>query len=81
MPAIKAQDGTPDSNVIERLLKEWQPDEIIVGFAAKWTAPNSRPAAERVEFPNRIHGRFGVLSRRTFHDERLSTVEARFRSV
>ena len=32
LPAIKAQDGTPDWNLIERLLKEWQPDEIIVGL-------------------------------------------------
>lgn len=36
LPAIKAQDGTPDWNLIERLLKEWQPDEIIVGFAAEY---------------------------------------------
>ncbi len=26
LPAIKAQDGTPDWNIIERLLKEWQAD-------------------------------------------------------
>lgn len=32
LPAIKAQDGTPDWSLIERLLKEWQPDEIIVGL-------------------------------------------------
>lgn len=32
LPAIKAQDGTPDWTLIERLLKEWQPDEIIVGL-------------------------------------------------
>ena len=32
LPAIKAQDGTPDWNIIEHLLKEWQPDEIIVGL-------------------------------------------------
>ncbi|MDI5349449.1 Holliday junction resolvase RuvX, partial [Salmonella enterica subsp. enterica serovar Kentucky] len=24
LPAIKAQDGTPDWTLIERLLKEWQ---------------------------------------------------------
>ncbi|MFH4276212.1 Holliday junction resolvase RuvX, partial [Acinetobacter baumannii] len=25
LPALKAQDGKPDWNVIEKLLKEWQP--------------------------------------------------------
>lgn len=48
LPAIKAQDGTPDWNIIERLLKEWQPDEIIVGFAAEYgrhrTAVNRQSA-------------------------------------
>ncbi|MGS6273841.1 Holliday junction resolvase RuvX, partial [Enterobacter hormaechei] len=30
--ALKANDGTPDWNLIERLLKEWQPDDVIVGL-------------------------------------------------
>ena len=68
LPAIKAQDGTPDWNLIERLLKEWQPDEIIVGLPQPLTARARK-------FANRIHGRFGVEVK--LHDERLSTVEAR----
>ena len=68
LPAIKAQDGTPDWNIIERLLKEWQPDEIIVGTEQPLTARARK-------FANRIHGRFGVEVK--LHDERLSTVEAR----
>ncbi|MGS9097490.1 Holliday junction resolvase RuvX, partial [Salmonella enterica subsp. enterica serovar Infantis] len=32
LPAIKPQDGTPDWTLIERMLKEWQPDEISVGL-------------------------------------------------
>ena len=64
LPAIKAQDGTPDWNIIERLLKEWQPDET------------EQPLTARArKFANRIHGRFGVEVK--LHDERLSTVEAR----
>ena len=34
LPAIKAQDGTPDWNIIERLLKEWQPLIFTVYFSA-----------------------------------------------
>ena len=32
LPALKAQDGKPDWNVIEKLLKEWQPEAVIVGL-------------------------------------------------
>ena len=46
LPAIKAQDGTPDWNIIERLLKEWQPDEIIVGLPLRHDAGAFRLAAE-----------------------------------
>ena len=32
LPALKAQDGKPDWNIIEKLLKEWQPEAVIVGL-------------------------------------------------
>lgn len=75
MPAIKAQDGTPDWNIIERLLKEWQPDEIIVGLPLNMDGTEQPLTARARKFANRIHGRFGVEVK--LHDERLSTVEAR----
>ena len=75
LPAIKAQDGTPDWNLIERLLKEWQPDEIIVGLPLNMDGTEQPLTARARKFANRIHGRFGVEVK--LHDERLSTVEAR----
>ncbi len=36
LPALKAQDGKPDWNVIEKLLKEWQPEAVIVRPAAQY---------------------------------------------
>lgn len=75
LPAIKAQDGTPDWNIIERLLKEWQPDEIIVGLPLNMDGTEQPLTARARKFANRIHGRFGVEVK--LHDERLSTVEAR----
>lgn len=75
LPAIKAQDGTPDWSLIERLLKEWQPDEIIVGLPLNMDGTEQPLTARARKFANRIHGRFGVTV--TLHDERLSTVEAR----
>ncbi len=75
LPAIRAQDGTPDWNIIERLLKEWQPDEIIVGLPLNMDGTEQPLTARARKFANRIHGRFGVEVK--LHDERLSTVEAR----
>ena len=32
LAAFKAQDGSPDWQKIEKLLKEWQPDLVVVGL-------------------------------------------------
>ena len=67
LTALKANDGTPDWNLIERLLKEWQPLNMD---------GTEQPLTARArKFANKIHGRFGVSVK--LHDERLSTVEAR----
>ena len=75
LPAIKAQDGTPDWNIIGRLLKEWQPESVIVGLPLNMDGTEQPLTARARNFANKIHGRFGVAI--TLHDERLSTVEAR----
>ncbi|HCR3984571.1 TPA: Holliday junction resolvase RuvX [Kluyvera ascorbata] len=75
LAAIKAQDGTPDWNVIARLLKEWQPETVIVGLPLNMDGTEQPLTARARNFANKIHGRFGVPI--TLHDERLSTVEAR----
>lgn len=74
LPALKAQDGKPDWNVIEKLLKEWQPEAVIVGLPLNMDG-TEQPLTRARNFANKIHGRFGVKI--TLHDERLSTVEAR----
>ncbi|WP_054178811.1 Holliday junction resolvase RuvX [Trabulsiella odontotermitis] len=73
--ALKAQDGTPDWNSIERLLKEWQPENVIVGLPLNMDGTEQPLTARARNFANKIHGRFGVKV--TLHDERLSTVEAK----
>lgn len=75
LTAIKAQDGTPDWNIIGRLLKEWQPEAVIVGLPLNMDGTEQPLTARARKFANKIHGRFGVAI--TLHDERLSTVEAR----
>ncbi|ERK06326.1 MAG: Holliday junction resolvase RuvX [Pantoea sp.] len=75
LAALKAQDGTPDWNLIERLLKEWQPDYVVVGLPLNMDGSEQELTARARKFANRLHGRFGV--RVELQDERLSTVEAR----
>jgi len=75
LTALKAQDGIPDWNLIGKLLKEWQPDYVVVGLPLNMDG-TEQPLTERArKFANRLHGRFGV--RVEMQDERLSTVEAR----
>lgn len=75
LTALKAQDGTPDWSQIERLLKEWQPDYVVVGLPLNMDGSEQELTARARKFANRLHGRFGV--RVELQDERLSTVEAR----
>lgn len=75
LTALKAQDGTPDWNVIEKLLKEWQPDYVVVGLPLNMDGTEQPLTVRARKFANRLHGRFGV--RVELQDERLSTVEAR----
>ena len=75
LTAIKAQNGNTDWTLIERLLKEWQPDDVIVGLPLNMDGTEQPLTARARTFANRLHGRFGIKV--TLHDERLSTVEAR----
>lgn len=75
LAALKANDGTPDWAKVEKVLKEWQPDEVIVGLPLNMDGTEQPLTTRARKFANRLHGRFGVKV--SLHDERLSTVEAR----
>lgn len=75
LTALKANDGTPDWEQIGRLLKEWQPEAVVVGLPLNMDGTEQLLTARARNFANRLHGRFGVKI--MLQDERLSTVEAR----
>lgn len=75
LAAFKAQEGSPDWQKIERLLKEWRPDLVVVGLPLNMDGTEQPVTEQARKFANRLHGRFGVQI--ALHDERLSTVEAR----
>ncbi|MDX7990027.1 Holliday junction resolvase RuvX [Xenorhabdus sp. Reich] len=75
LSAFKANEGSPNWELIGKLLKEWQPDLVIVGLPLNMDGTEQPVTAQARKFANRLHGRFGAQVE--LHDERLTTVEAR----
>lgn len=75
LPALKAKDGIPNWQEIEKLLAEWQPDAVVVGLPLNMDGSESEMCQRARKFGNRIHGRFGLKVE--FADERLSSFEAK----
>ncbi|MEC8925056.1 MAG: Holliday junction resolvase RuvX [Pseudomonadota bacterium] len=75
LKALKAQDGIPNWGAVEQLLKEWQPERVVVGLPLNMDG-TEQPLTQRAKkFGNRIHGRFNVPV--VFQDERLTSTAAR----
>ncbi len=72
---LRAQHGTPDWAQLERLLKEWQPDALIVGLPLNMDGSPSEMSCQAEKFGRRLAGRFNLPV--YTHDERLTTFEAK----
>lgn len=75
LPAFKAQDGIPDWLKIEKCLKDWQPDIVVVGLPLNMDGTEQELTLRARKFANRLNGRFGVKVE--LQDERLTTTQAR----
>ncbi|MCD1599183.1 MULTISPECIES: Holliday junction resolvase RuvX [Rheinheimera] len=75
LSALKAQDGTPDWNLLEKLITDWQPQLLLVGLPLNMDGTEQPFTTRTRKFANRLHGRFGLPVE--LHDERLTTTEAR----
>ncbi|MBF9001403.1 MULTISPECIES: Holliday junction resolvase RuvX [Vibrio] len=76
LKAIKAKEGIPNWDDIEKLIKEWQPNLLVVGLPTDLRGKDLDAITPRAKkFANRLHGRFGLPVE--LHDERLSTAEAK----
>jgi putative Holliday junction resolvase len=75
LPGLKAKDGVPDWNQIEKLIADWKPDLVLVGLPLNMDDSESELSARARKFGNRLHGRFGVKVEMV--DERLSSFEAK----
>lgn len=75
LSALKAKEGIPSWDIIEQLLKEWQPEQLVVGLPLNMDG-TEQPLTQRAKkFGNRLHGRFGLTV--SFQDERLTSTAAR----
>lgn len=73
--AIKANDGIPNWDNVEKVINEWQPDIVIVGLPLNMDG-SEQPITQRAKkFANRLNGRFGVKI--ALQDERLTTASAK----
>ena len=76
LKAFKANDGIPNWGDIEKQIKEWQPNLLVVGLPTDLHGKDLESITQRArKFAKRLHGRFGLPVE--LHDERLSTTEAR----
>ncbi|MEP6418219.1 MAG: Holliday junction resolvase RuvX [Marinobacter sp.] len=72
---LPARDGVPDWEQIGRLLKEWQPDRVLVGLPLNMDDTENDMCARARKFGRRLHGRFHVEVEMV--DERLTSFEAK----
>lgn len=73
--AIKANDGIPNWESVEKVIKEWKPDIVVIGLPLNMDG-TEQPITQRAKkFGNRLAGRFGVKI--AFQDERLTTASAK----
>jgi putative Holliday junction resolvase len=75
--AIKAVDGIPNWDDIDKLLKEWQPQLVVVGLPLNMDGTEQEMTQRARKFANRISGRFSVKV--ATQDERLTTADAKAR--
>jgi len=75
LKGLKARDGVPEWSEIDKLLKEWQPDLLLVGLPLNMDDSESELSVRARKFANRLHGRFGLPVELV--DERLSSFEAK----
>ena len=74
---LTTKDGGPPWEQIEALIKQWQPQLVVVGLPLNMDGSESEMSQRARRFGNRVNGRYGVAVH--CQDERLSSYEAKSR--
>ncbi|PLW70975.1 Holliday junction resolvase RuvX [Pseudohalioglobus lutimaris] len=75
LPILRAREGIPDWEAVDRLVAEWLPDLLVVGEPLNMDGSSSELSARANKFARRLHGRLGLKVEMV--DERLSSFEAK----
>lgn len=72
---LNAKQGQPDWSQVEKIIKEWQPDTLVVGLPLNMDGSESDMSLRAKKFAQRLQGRFGLNV--ALQDERLSSFEVK----
>ena len=72
---LRAREGIPDWRALEQLVRDWQPDLLLVGDPLNMDGSDSELGERARKFARRLHGRLGLPV--TLVDERLTSFEAK----
>ena len=74
LETIPVRGTRPDWNAIDRIIRAWKPDALVVGLPLNMDGTDQWITARARRFANRLHARSGLPVH--LADERLSTREA-----
>ena len=77
LTTLQARDGVPRWQDIQDLLREWQPQLLLVGLPLNMDGSTGEICRQAEKFARRLHGRFALPVE--FMDERLSSFDAKQR--
>lgn len=72
---LRARDGVPDWEQVAKLIREWEPNVLVVGLPLNMDGSASDMSERAARFARRLNGRFKLPVETV--DERLSTFEAK----
>ena len=72
---LRARAGIPDWQALEQLVRDWQPELLLVGDPLNMDGSDSELCERARKFARRLHGRLGLPV--TMVDERLTSFEAK----
>lgn len=71
LTVLSAREGQPDWASVADLIREWQPEVVLVGDPLNMDGSASEMGTRAKQFGRRLHGRFGVAV--AMVDERLTS--------
>lgn len=75
LPVIRARDGEPDWDALDKAVRQWRPDAFVVGMPYNMDGSENAMTVKATQFMAQLEDRFGLPCHAM--DERLSTREAR----